>query len=298
MDEFNEILAFLENLEKNKIDDKNEESFLIEKIPHTQYTNNLDNYTEIQTPIQTNDDSGFDVAKFEQVMRDALIKEHKRSSNYEKVYISVSDLISCPKKVYFQCKKYNIDLQSTYRFSYLHLIKKVGILVHKIVQELYKFDEIEKTIISKKYNVKGRVDAIKGNTLYELKTIDNDKFDNQYDQTHLNQGMIYSYILNNDYNYNIKNISIVYFGRNLKTVFPFNNLPVNNSIAESFLSKSPMIMNCLKNNTVPKEENKNDCMFCSYKGYCKENIITSRPANKSAVIEKDEDIKPKSKFIL
>lgn len=297
MDEFSEILAFLENLEKNKTDNKNEESFLMEKIPHTQYINNLDN-TEKQIISQISD-SGFDVAIFEQAMRDALIKEHKRSSNYEKIYISVSDLISCPKKVYFQCKKYNIDLQSTFRFSYLHLIKKVGNLVHKIVQELYKFDEIEKTVISKKYNVKGRVDAIKGNTLYEIKTIDNDKFDNQYDQTHLNQGTIYSYILNNDYHYNIKNISIVYFGRNLKTVFPFNNLPINNSIAESFLSKSPMIMDCLKNNVIPKEENKNDCMFCSYKGYCKEIPGISRPTNKSAVIEtKDEDIKPKSKFIL
>jgi CRISPR/Cas system-associated exonuclease Cas4 (RecB family) len=206
----------------------------------------------------------------------------------------VSDLISCPKKVYFQCKKYTIDLQNTFKFSYLHLIKKVGNLVHKIVQELYKFDEIEKTIISKKYNVKGRIDAIKGNTLYELKTMDNEKFENKkdqngneipvsYEQNHYHQGLIYAYILNNDYNYKIRNISIVYFGRNLKTVFPFNNLPLNDSIAESFLNKSFIISDSLKKNILPREENTSDCTFCPYKKYCKENI---------------ENIKPKSKFIL
>lgn len=283
MDEFNEILAFLENLEKNKTENKIEESFLMEKIPHTQHIQELPHELQVQPSISNSEDSGFDINRLEQAMRNELIKEHNRSNNYEKTYISVSDLISCPKKVYFQCKKYNIDLQNTFKFSYLHLIKKVGNLVHKIVQELYKFDEIEKTVISKKYNVKGRVDAIKGNTLYELKTMDNEKFENKYELTHYHQGLIYSYILNNDYNYKIKNISIVYIGRNLKTVFPFNNLPLNDSIAESFLNKSFIISDSLKKNTLPREENTSDCTFCPYKKYCKENI---------------ENIKPKSKFIL
>jgi len=283
LDEFNEILAFLENLEKNKTENKIEESFLMEKIPHTQHIQELPHELQVQPSISNSEDSGFDINRLEQAMRNELIKEHNRSNNYEKTYISVSDLISCPKKVYFQCKKYNIDLQNTFKFSYLHLIKKVGNLVHKIVQELYKFDEIEKTVISKKYNVKGRVDAIKGNTLYELKTMDNEKFENKYELTHYHQGLIYSYILNNDYNYKIKNISIVYIGRNLKTVFPFNNLPLNDSIAESFLNKSFIISDSLKKNTLPREENTSDCTFCPYKKYCKENI---------------ENIKPKSKFIL
>ncbi len=106
MDEFNEILVFLENLEKTKINDKNEESFLIEKIPHTQYED-----TDHQFPIQINNDfsSGFDVSMFEQLMRDELIKEYYQSDKYVKTYISVTELISCLKKIYFQRKKYKID---------------------------------------------------------------------------------------------------------------------------------------------------------------------------------------------
>ncbi len=296
MDEFNEILIFLENLEKTKINDKNEESFLIEKIPHTQYED-----TDHQFPIQINNDfsSGFDVSMFEQLMRDELIKEYYQSDKYVKTYISVTELISCLKKIYFQRKKYKIDLQSEFRFSYLFFMKKIGNLIHKLVQQLYKFDEVEKTVISKKFNVKGRIDAIKGNTLYEIKTIDNEKFENKYELFHYQQGLIYAHILNNDYNYKIKNISIVYIGRNLKTIFPFNNLPLNNQVAELFLNKSFIINECLNKDIIPKEENKNDCMFCSYKGYCKENIFISKSANKIATIEiKNENIKPKSKFVL
>jgi CRISPR/Cas system-associated exonuclease Cas4 (RecB family) len=301
LDEFSEILKFLENYEKNNINKTNEESFLIEKIPHTQYIKDLDDCTENQVPIQTNNDSnsGFDITRFEQQMRDELIKEYHQFSNYTKTYTSVTELMSCLKKVYFQRKKYEIDLQSEFKFSYLYLIKEIGKLVHKLVQRLYKFDEIEKTIISKKFNVKGRIDAIKGNTLYEIKTIDNEKFENKYELSHYQQGDIYAHILNNDYNYKIKDISIIYVGRNLKTIFPFNNLPLNNQIAESFLNKSLILTECLNKNIIPKDENKNDCMFCSYKKYCSENMIISRPANKNAVIEtKDENIKSKSKFIL
>ena len=138
---------------------------------------------------------GFDVFKFENLMRSKLIDGHIRAEIYERPYISVSELYSCIRRTYYNRMKYNVELNTQYKFSYLYLINNIGNNVHDLVQSLYDHTEIEKTIISEKYKVKGRVDGIRDNFLLEYKTIDKDKFKNKYQDVHYIQGIIYGVLL-------------------------------------------------------------------------------------------------------
>ena len=216
--------------------------------------------------------NGFDTSKFENMMRAKLIEEHKKRQSYERPYISVSELCSCIRQCYYDRMKYPVNTKNLYRFSYLYLIQKVGDVIHNIIQELYNFSETEKTIVSERFKVKGRVDGIKDDFLIEIKSIDFEKFKNQYIKEHYIQAIIYAYILNKDYNYNIKTITIIYVIRNLKRIVPFD-LPINNKLAESILNKAPILKSALESHQVPEPfgSTKEICKFCLYKKQCEED---------------------------
>ena len=65
---------------------------------------------------------GFDLDKFESLMRAKLVDEFKRLQSYDRPYAWVSELVSCIRKVYYTRKRYSIDLSKQYRFAYLSLI--------------------------------------------------------------------------------------------------------------------------------------------------------------------------------
>ena len=226
------------------------------------------------SPISTS--RGFVVKDFESLMRAKLVDEHKRMQSYERPYISVTELFNCLRKNYYTRKKYKIDVVSQYNFSYLYMINKVGNTVHDLIQGLYDHTEVEKPIISEKYKVKGRVDGIRSNFVLEYKTIDESKFQGKYFPAHYNQGIIYAYILNTEYGYNIDTITIVYIVRNLKRIVPFD-LPLNNNKAKNFLELAPTLIHCLKNDIIPEPVNsdKEQCHWCQYKSYCEQDKITN-----------------------
>jgi len=215
------------------------------------------------------DDTGFDVEKFESLMRSKLIDESKRLQSYDRPYISVTEVISCIRKSYYQRQKYTIDIKSQYRFAYVSLITHVGDAVHNFIQDLYDFEEVEKTIISEKYKVKGRIDGLRGKYLIEIKTIDEDKFKGTYIPQHYHQGLVYTDILNNEYNYSISTITIVYVLRNLKKIYPFD-LPYKPSLSSSFLDNAVILRQALasKKTPEPMNANKEQCRFCPYIKYC------------------------------
>ena len=127
-----------------------------------------------KTPNRTS--RGFVVENFESLMRSKLVDEHKKRQSYDRPYISVTELFTCIRQNYYARKKYDIDIKKQYGFSYLHLINNIGNKVHDYIQELYNHTEVEKTLVSEKYKVKGRVDGIRDNFLLEYKTIDENKF--------------------------------------------------------------------------------------------------------------------------
>jgi len=215
---------------------------------------------------------GFDVSKFESMMRAKLIEEYKKTQTYERPYISVSELCSCIRKCYYVRIKYPVDFKNLYTFAYLYLIQKVGNVIHDIIQELYNFSETEKTVVSERFKVKGRVDGIRDSFLFEIKSIDFEKFNNQYIKEHYIQAIIYAYILNKEYNYKIKTITIIYVIRNLKKIVPFD-LPINDKLAESILNKAPILKSAIESLQVPEPFGSTQelCKFCLYKKQCEED---------------------------
>jgi len=215
---------------------------------------------------------GFSVSKFESMMRAKLIEEHKKMQSYERPYISVSELCSCIRQCYYNRMKYPVNPKKLYTFSYLYLIQKIGNVIHDIIQELYNFSETEKTVVSERFKVKGRVDGIRDNFLIEIKSIDLEKFKNQYIKEHYLQAIIYAYILNKEYNYNIDTITIIYVIRNLKRIVPFD-LPINDKLAESVLNKAPILKSALTSLQVPEPfgSTKDNCTFCLHRKQCEED---------------------------
>lgn len=223
---------------------------------------------------------GFDIKHFEELMRIKLIDNYKRLQSYERPYVSVSELYNCMRKNYYSRTKYPVDVRKQFNFSYLYMIQEVGNVVHDVIQNLYTFSETEKTIVSEKYKVKGRCDAIRNNFLYEIKTIDPDRFYGKYEENHYFQGLIYSYILNTEYNYNIDTVTIIYVLRNLKKIFPFDIKLKDIKEAEPFLQRGLLLRESLNKKEVPEPVgiSKDECIFCPFKVQCeKDPCKISRP---------------------
>lgn len=238
---------------------------------------------------------GFDVEKFESMMRAKLIEGHKKSQSYERPYITVSELCSCIRKCYYERMKYPVNHKKLYTFSYLYLIQNVGNVIHDTIQELYNFSEVEKTIVSERFKVKGRIDAIRDNFLFEIKSIDIEKFKNQYKKEHYLQANIYAYILNKEYGYKISTITLIYVIRNLKRIVPFD-LPLNNELVESIINKAPILKSAIDSNKVPEPFGATNelCKYCLYKKQCIEDKCDTKiqPFKKKSIKKQVTTKKP------
>lgn len=269
-----------------------------EKKPDVNITSLIqDLQTSIHSDVPTKKKTskGFDVQKFEFLMRSKLIDEYKKLQSFDRPYISVGELCSCIRKCYYERKRYEVDVNELFKFSYLALLQEVGNFVHKFIQSIYGFTESEKTIISEKYKVKGRLDSIQDNILVEFKTVDPSDFDNKYSEDHYHQCLIYVYILNTEYGYKIEGITIVYILRSFKRIIPFD-LEVNEKLAKSFLERAPMLLSCIEKGEVaePTGSTIEQCNFCLYRKFCeKDRSFIQKPyetAVKKDVVEPKEDI--------
>lgn len=248
---------------------------------------------------------GFDVKKFESLMRERLIEGYKKASSYERPNITVLELFSCMRKSYYYRMKYSVDVKEIFKFAYLDIINEVANSIHDYIQEVYGFPEVQKTIVSQKYKVKGRIDAYKDGFVYEIKTLEEDKFFGNYYPEHYHQGLVYAYILNTEYSYNVHTITIIYVMRsNVRKVYSFD-IPVNDELAKSFLQRAPRLLSHISKKTVPESlaASKEQCDFCPYVKYCKEDpSAITRPfeINKYEEYEKkiDEYVPQKPVFLL
>ena len=302
MNEYEILLSYLDKQEKPKIK-KTEELVKVksfEDIPKENKTSNTKKILEecqekVETPqVLANKSVGFDVDKFENLMRSRLIDDYKKLQSYERPYISVTELFYCMRKAYYARLKYQTDLRKQFNFAYLDLINRVANTIHEYVQEIYNFTETEKTLVSEKYRVKGRLDAINDNFLYELKTVDEKKFTGMYTKEHYYQAIIYAYILNSEYNYNIKTITIVYLFRDhLKRKPVAFDLPLDDKVAKDFLNQAILLQNCISRSEIPEPINSNEeqCRWCPYIGFCeKDDSKMSKPFSKKQKKQKEVEI--------
>lgn len=300
--EYEDLLQYLENQETKKKDVVPTSTKSIRKGTKVEVLNKTrhlieeskDIHADVPLDVRPQSSAGFDVSKFESLMRSRLIDEHKRLQSYERPYISVGELFNCIRGDFYNRQRYPVDVKKQFSFSYLYLIREVGNTIHTVVQSLYDFAEVEKTVVSERYKVKGRADAVKGEFLYEIKSIE--KLEKKtYNKEHYFQGLVYACILNNEYNYNIKTITILYVLRNLKNVFPFD-LPMDNELADSFLKRSSVLQSSLVSKKVPEPigSSEEQCRYCLYKKFCerdKTEII--QPFKKSK-----DDTQKESVFLL
>ena len=205
-------------------------------------------------------------------MRSRLIEDYKKSQSYERPYIGVLETVSaCIRKVYYERSKYSVDVKQLFTFPPLYLIQKVGDTVHDCISDIYDFSETKKTIVSEVYKVKGITDAIKENTVFEIKTVDSYKFDHKYINEHYYQGLVYAYILNSEYGYSIDTVCILYQFRDKLRVSPIPfDLTVDNKLAISFLSRANILLNSLNRKEVPEPvgSTEEQCKYCLYKSNC------------------------------
>lgn len=301
---YDDLLVYLksQNVSGEKLNKSKEERILERQVLKDSKSLIKELESDSFIPEKESTSKGFDVLKFESLMRTRLVDEFKKSQSYEKPYISVSELYNCLRQNYYNRLRYPINVKDQFRFSYLYLIQRVGDTVHETVQDLYDFVEKEKSVVSEKYKVKGRADGIKESFLYELKTIDAEKFKNNYRENDYYQGNIYAYILNTEYDYKIKTVTIVYFLRNLKKVYPFD-LPVNNSLAEMFLNRGMLLREAIDRRIItdPIGATNDHCQFCLFKKICqKDGYQELKPPfvkNEEAKEAPKESQQPKKKAV-
>lgn len=251
----------------------------------------IEEFSEIPRFKHKDKSSGFDVDKLKSLMRARLIDNYKKLQSYERPYISVTELIYCLRKNYYERKRYTFDLSKLFTWPFLYIRQKVGNTIHDSIQELYDFDDVEKTVVSEKFKVKGRADGIKNEYIFEIKSYEPKKGKEVYQEDHYLQPLIYSYILNSEYGYNIKKIVIIYVQLNLKNIFAIEK-DVDQKTAEKLLNRSLILQDCLTKNIVPDPlgATTEQCKFCLYKESCEKDESNSvkQPFLKQKQKEKQE----------
>lgn len=305
--EYEQLLKYLQQAEpKKKSPAKEQQEKKVEKASFDtkKFLEEAKVHSYIPEPNHSKDSKGFNVSRFENMMRTKLVEEYKKLQSYERPYISVTELYNCLRQSYYSRMRYPVNLNDKFRFAYLYLIQRVGNEIHDVIQNLYDFSETEKTVVSERYKVKGRVDGIRESFLYEIKSIDSNKFTGKYEPDHYIQAIIYAYILNSEYDYKIETVTIIYVLRNLKEVAAFD-IKVDSKLAESFLNRALLLRSALDSIQVPEPIGAtiDQCNYCSYRKACEEDKYkkVSQPFVKKQKAEektkKKEDDK-KTAFLL
>ena len=307
MDEYTRLLQYLEDYNigtgSKKWDTLEEPVKEVEKEEVK-----TEEYQEASTPgipqqqieEQTYSSKAFDSEKYTSLMRSKLIDDYKTLQSYERPYIAVSELYSCLRKNYYYRLKYTVDPKDLFKYSKVYLMQKVGNAIHEALQEVYDFTEVNKAVVSEKYKVKGKIDAFKDGFVYEIKTLDENKFLGTYSKEHYYQGLIYSYILNTEYNYRIDTVVLIYvFRDNLKRNPVAFDLPLDNDLAKSLLEKALLLQDHIQRKEVidPIGATKDQCHYCEFKSFCaKDGGPVPKPyKQKDKKVEKKQQEKKQEK---
>jgi hypothetical protein len=213
---------------------------------------------------------GFNIRLLEEKLIKKLVEKYKKIQSYERPYISVTEVLNCLRACYYYRKKYSIDLKKKFTYPYLYVRQKVGDAVHEAIQDVYSFEEVEKTIISEKFHVKGRLDAL--SDVYVIDFKPSDKMKDEVDTKHYDQGNMYATILNTEYGYSITKVVIVYYILNFKDMQVFvNDVDIKRGI--DFLKRGKKLKEHLEHNMVidPIGATEKECGWCPYVKYCQKN---------------------------
>jgi hypothetical protein len=239
---------------------------------------------------------GFNIRLLEEKLIKKLVEKHKKIQSYERPYISVTEVLNCLRACYYYRKKYSIDLKKKFTYPYLYIRQKVGDAVHEAIQDVYSFDEVEKTIISEKFHVKGRLDGL--NDIYVIDFKPSDKMKDKVETKHYDQGNIYSTILNTEYGYSITKVVIVYYILNFKDMQVFVS-DVDLKRGLSFLKRGKHLKEHIENSMVidPVGATEKECRYCPYVKYCQKDSYREVAPPQSKFVKKVIDKEKPKKTI-
>jgi CRISPR/Cas system-associated exonuclease Cas4 (RecB family) len=288
--EFEKLLKFLED-EKEKTGPKTA-PIKINDRPSFESFKESDFRSDVYTP-RSSASLGFDKNRFEKRCKDALAKEHIDRQQYNRPHVAVTDLLKCVRQNFYYRCKYNVNMDKLTNFSYLKMYADVGTAVHEFIQKVYDFKEIKVPVISKLYKIKGEADAASDPYLFEIKTVEQkDLKETEYRQSDYYQGNIYAHVLNSEYGYNFKKVTLIYVFRDNLRKGPYAiDLDVNADLAISFLSRGPILLDAVESNKLPDKIGASDdnCRYCLYKDYCDNEVISD-----VKYVINSEAIKPKN----
>ena len=234
------------------------------------------------------------VENLESALKTKVINEFEEYRKYPRPYISISEILDCARKVFYTRKLYPINWNEQYVFCYLPFHGSVGQVIHKQLQDLLKLQDCEQSLIIKELSIKGKLDGRMGKDLYEIKTVDPEKYSkHEYIQSHYDQANIYCWLWNKLHPDDIVNhIVLVYACKDFKNVRTVD-LDPNFDLASKMVMKAPYIKKCLDENVLPPACNdKEQCSFCYFKKQCKNDGEQYKKLNQT------EDNKPNDVVIL
>lgn len=190
-------------------------------------------------------------------------------SSSKKYHFSISELLDCPMKNYYLRTETSFDPNFQPSYPYAIAGQKVGKLTHDEIQRTYNFDNTEVKIDNKDLAITGRIDAIKGDTIYEIKKSDDLKLYPAF----VEQACLYCYLYNKEHNNQIKYFEIVLALSNLKKIesFKFKYDGAAKNMALYKINNINYINKALDENdqsVLKKHLDFDKCIFCPYTNRC------------------------------
>jgi hypothetical protein len=221
--------------------------------------------------VQLDNISKFDVQviynKYKKELTAQMYSILKSSS--KKYHFSISELLDCPMKNFYLRTNTTFDSNFQPLYPYAIAGQRVGNLTHGEIQRTYNFDNIEIKIDNKELGITGRIDAIKDDTIYEIKKSDDLKLYPSF----VEQACLYCYLYNKEHDDVIDYFEIILSLSNLKKIesFKFKYDGAAKNMAIYKINNINYINKALDENdqTILKSHLDFDkCIFCPYTNRC------------------------------
>ena len=224
----------------------------------------------IEPPVEKIESIGFDSKRFNTLLKSKILEDSLGTSDYQKPYFSVDEICSCIRKTFYERLQFPPDMSKTFLQPFKFVSKIAAVKVEEIVKKVYDFDEVNKVVVSEKFRIKDRVDAINKDCLVKLFLEAERQTEYKVDDYY--KSVILAYILNTEHDYNIKHVTLVYFYNNFSESSSFD-IVVKQKIAESYLTRPTALVSWIQKKVTPDPYGSdiNQCNDCPYISFCEKD---------------------------
>jgi CRISPR/Cas system-associated exonuclease Cas4 (RecB family) len=242
--------------------------------------NNKEEKVETETPETPEENKVVIPDKLTQENLEEFLKafyyEQKANvESYQKKNVSITDLVSCIRKTYFDFK--NTERRRSYIYPYNEIVLDVGNTIHNILQKRIPSTENEEKIKIKDkfaFPISFRMDIhLNDRVLIEIKSIE--ALPSKPKKEHAKQAILYAYFLNQYLGYHFDLVQVVYIARG-KIKGCIFDIPITENIMKKAGQMVEEYLDILKEHIdmdVPpplsnKYVDRSNCFFCDYSYIC------------------------------